>query len=104
MNAPKRITVEHKNACIDDVLDNGVPIHIAVIKHGIPAIVINKWIDAINEQETGVSHEPIAGNVQNSSEMTSTTVAEPVTQSVEEISEQGSTAPNADIAASTNPS
>ena len=100
MNAPKRITVEQKKACIDDVLDNGVPIHVAVIKHGIPAIVINKWIDVINEEETGVAHEPIAGSVHNSPEMTSTTVAEPVTESVAEISEQGSTAPSADIAAS----
>ena len=80
MNAPKRITVEKKNTCINDVLDNGIPIHIAVIKHGIPAIVINKWIDAINEAETGVAHAPIAGNVQNSPEMKSTTVSKPVTE------------------------
>jgi hypothetical protein len=66
---PKHISVAQKKACIADILDNGVPIHAAVLKHQVPAVVINKWLDAIDERDSGgVADSPTVTVVKTKSE------------------------------------
>ena len=54
----KRITSEIKKQVISDVLDRGIAIHIVEAKYGVPAMIINKWVDDYEDALAGPVSDP----------------------------------------------